>query len=132
MRVIVEEGVRRPVHASAVATTVVGVVPLGGDDPVVPLELLEADEEVLLAALASDGTRTVQSSSSGPFHHHWLCVYHQKGPVRVQVLALTRNIFDVVLPRQVLVEFDIVFEFIATCRSRSVDAPRFSPFDKVT
>lgn len=78
LRVQVEVRVRCPVHATAVAAAVVGVVAAGRDYPRIPADLLELDVEPLLAALAAQRQRAVERAAAHAPGHRRVRVHHQE------------------------------------------------------
>ena len=63
VRVVIEERIGRTVRTAAVPPAVVGVVAARGDDPIVPAQFTEADEEPLLAARSRRCTAVQRSST---------------------------------------------------------------------
>jgi len=86
MRIIVEKGVWCSVYPPAISLAVVRVVAAWRYDPVFPAQLLEADEETLLAALASERPGAVQRPASHSPGRRRVGVHDEEGSLRVLTL----------------------------------------------
>lgn len=84
--------------SAAVTTTIVGVVTVRSDDPVVPAQLAEVYVEALLAALARGGSGTVNRPSAHTFRtdcRRWIGEHDKERPmvivVTVVIIVVSRS-----------------------------------------